>query len=68
MYKVKAAYSNDGLASRYQATQTRLRKFEKPGRPGRVPVAAERSYAADRRANGQRAVVAERLEPADRRR
>lgn len=32
MYKQKAAY-NDGLASRYQAAQTRLRKFEEAGPP-----------------------------------
>src|SRR4051812_46062948 len=32
MYKQKAAY-NDGLASRYQAAQTRLRKFEEIGPP-----------------------------------
>jgi ATPase subunit of ABC transporter with duplicated ATPase domains len=30
MYKQKAAY-NDGMASRYQAAQTRLRKFEEAG-------------------------------------
>lgn len=38
MYKQKAAY-NDGLASRYQAAQTRLAKFEalpRPGPPGWV--------------------------------
>ena len=32
MYKQKAAY-NDGMASRYQAAQTRLRKFEEAGPP-----------------------------------
>ena len=31
MYKNKAAY-NSGMASRYQAAQTRLAKFERPGR------------------------------------
>ena len=37
MLKVKAKY-NDGLASRYQAAQTRLRKFEQAGPPEGVPV------------------------------
>ena len=32
MYKQKAAY-NDGMASRYRAAQTRLRKFEEAGPP-----------------------------------
>jgi ATPase subunit of ABC transporter with duplicated ATPase domains len=36
MYKIKAAY-NDGLASRYQAAQTRLAKFEAVGPPLAVP-------------------------------
>ena len=34
MLKMKAAY-NDGMASRYQAAQTRLRKFEEAGPPRR---------------------------------
>ncbi|MDO8310117.1 MAG: ATP-binding cassette domain-containing protein [Actinomycetota bacterium] len=34
--KVKATY-NDGMASRYQAAQTRLRKFEEAGPPIAVP-------------------------------
>ena len=36
MYKTKAAF-NDGLASRYQAAQTRLAKFELAGPPLAVP-------------------------------
>ena len=36
MYKQKAAY-NDGMASRYQAAQTRLRKFEEIGPPPGAP-------------------------------
>ena len=36
MYKQKAAY-NDGMASRYQAAQTRLRKFEEAGPPPLPP-------------------------------
>ena len=37
MYRVKAAY-NDGMASRYQAAETRLRKFEEAGPPEAVPM------------------------------
>jgi ATPase subunit of ABC transporter with duplicated ATPase domains len=37
MYRQKAAY-NDGLASRLQAAETRLRKFEEAGPPEAVPV------------------------------
>jgi ATPase subunit of ABC transporter with duplicated ATPase domains len=36
MYKQKAAY-NDGMASRYHAAQTRLRKFEQAGPPEGPP-------------------------------
>ena len=36
MYKQKAAY-NDGMASRYQAAQTRLRQFEEAGPPQARP-------------------------------
>ena len=36
MYKQKAAY-NDGMASQYQAAQTRLRKFEEAGPPQAQP-------------------------------
>ena len=36
MYKIKATY-NDGLASRYQAAQTRLAKFEEAGPPQAQP-------------------------------
>ncbi len=39
MYKQKAAY-NDGMASRYQAALTRLRKFEEAGPPPLPPKAA----------------------------
>ena len=37
MYKQKAAY-NDGMASRYQAAQTRLAKFEEAGPPQATPL------------------------------
>ena len=36
MYKQKAAYNSD-MASRYQASQTRLRKFEEAGPPQALP-------------------------------
>ena len=50
--KVKAKY-NDGMASRYQAAQTRLRKFEEAGPADRGAPGAERPHAADRWAHGQ---------------
>lgn len=58
--KTKAAF-NDGLASRYQAAQTRLRKFEEAGPP---PVMAREQDVRVRLVGGRtakRAVVAERL-------
>jgi len=42
MYKQKAAYNAD-MASRYQAAQTRLRKFEEAGPPPLPPKEAETS-------------------------
>jgi ATPase subunit of ABC transporter with duplicated ATPase domains len=58
--KVKAAY-NDGMASRYQAAQTRLRKFEEAG----PPVAVPREQSVRMRLTGgrtaKRAVVCEGL-------
>ena len=64
MYKTKAAY-NDGLASRYQAAQTRLRMFEEAGPPQAVPL---RQSVRMRLAGGRtakRAVVCEGLELTD---
>ena len=61
MYKTKAAY-NDGLASRYQAAQTRLAKFELAGPPLAVP---QRQRVSMRLAGGRtakRALVCRRLE------
>ncbi len=59
--KVKAAY-NDGMASRYQAAQTRLRKFEEAG----PPIAVPREQSIRMRLTGgrtaKRAVVCEGLE------
>ncbi|NTW39572.1 MAG: ABC-F family ATP-binding cassette domain-containing protein, partial [Cellulomonadaceae bacterium] len=59
--KTKAAF-NDGLASRYQAAQTRLRKFEEAGPP---QVMAREQDVRVRLVGGRtakRAVVAEQLE------
>ena len=59
--KTKSAF-NDGLASRYQAAQTRLRKFEEAGPP---QVMAREQDVRVRLVGGRtakRAVVAERLE------
>lgn len=59
--KVKAKF-NDGLASRYQAAQTRLRKFEEAG----PPIAVPREQSVRMRLTGgrtaKRAVVCEQLE------
>jgi ATPase subunit of ABC transporter with duplicated ATPase domains len=59
--KVKAKY-NDGMASRYQAAQTRLRKFEEAG----PPIAVPREQSVRMRLTGgrtaKRAVVCEQLE------
>ncbi|HEX8347574.1 MAG TPA: ATP-binding cassette domain-containing protein [Actinoplanes sp.] len=61
MYKTKAAY-NDGLASRYQAAQTRLRKFEEAGTPPTPP--KDQSLRMNLRGGrtGKRAVVCTGLE------
>ncbi|MFZ1372879.1 ABC-F family ATP-binding cassette domain-containing protein [Nostocoides sp.] len=61
MYKVKAAY-NDGLASRYQAAQTRLRKFEEAGPPERVPLRQRVRMRLSGGRTAKRAVICERLE------
>ncbi len=59
--KVKAKF-NDGLASRYQAAQTRLHKFEEAG----PPIAVPREQSVRMRLTGgrtaKRAVVCESLE------
>ncbi len=58
--KVKATF-NDGMSSRYQAAQTRLRKFEEAG----PPVAVPREQSVRMRLTGgrtaKRAVVCEQL-------
>jgi ATPase subunit of ABC transporter with duplicated ATPase domains len=60
MYKVKAAY-NDGMASRYQAAQTRLAKFEQAGPPQETPRQQRVAMRLTGGRTGKRAVVCERL-------
>ncbi|HET7735722.1 MAG TPA: ATP-binding cassette domain-containing protein [Nocardioidaceae bacterium] len=59
--KQKAAY-NDGLASRYQAAQTRLRKFEEAGPPTEQPREQRVTMRLEGGRTGKRAVVCEGLE------
>ena len=61
MYKQKAAY-NDGLASRYQAAQTRLRKFEEAGPPPVPPKDQDIRMRLTGGRTGKRAVICEQLE------
>ncbi|MFN8191426.1 MAG: ATP-binding cassette domain-containing protein [Nocardioidaceae bacterium] len=61
MYKQKAAY-NDGLASRYQAAQTRLRKFEEAGPPIEQPREQQVTMRLKGGRTGKRAVICEGLE------
>ncbi|MFZ2502472.1 MAG: ATP-binding cassette domain-containing protein [Nocardioides sp.] len=61
MYKQKAAY-NDGLASRYQAAQTRLRKFEEAGPPTEQPREQQVTMRLQGGRTGKRAVVCTDLE------
>jgi ATPase subunit of ABC transporter with duplicated ATPase domains len=61
MYKQKAAY-NDGMASRYQAAQTRLRKFEEAGPPTEQPREQHVRMRLSGGRTGKRAVVCESLE------
>jgi ATPase subunit of ABC transporter with duplicated ATPase domains len=59
--KQKAAY-NDGMASRYQAALTRLRRFEEAGPPQAVPREQDVRMRLAGGRTGKRAVVCERLE------
>jgi ATPase subunit of ABC transporter with duplicated ATPase domains len=61
MYKTKAAY-NDGLASRYQAALTRLRKFEEAGPPLATPTEQKVTMRLRGGRTGKRAVVCQNLE------
>ncbi|MDQ1666136.1 MAG: hypothetical protein QOH75_2167 [Actinomycetota bacterium] len=61
MYKQKAAY-NDGLASRYQAAQTRLRMFEDAGPPEAIPQQQNVTMRLRGSRTGKRSIVCEGLE------
>ncbi len=61
MYKQKAAY-NDGMASRYQAAKTRLRKFEEAGPPTEQPREQQVRMRLTGGRTGKRAVVCADLE------
>ncbi|MBO0706662.1 MAG: ABC-F family ATP-binding cassette domain-containing protein, partial [Candidatus Dormibacteraeota bacterium] len=61
MYKQKAAYNSD-MASRYQAAQTRLRKFEEAGPPTEQPREQQVRMRLTGGRTGKRAVICERLE------
>ncbi|TPG13384.1 ABC-F family ATP-binding cassette domain-containing protein [Pedococcus bigeumensis] len=61
MLKVKAKY-NDGMAPRYHAAQTRLRKFEEVGPPQETPLRQKVNMRLKGGRTAKRAVIAERLE------
>lgn len=61
MYKQKAAY-NSAMASRYQAAQTRLRKFEEAGPPEAIPREQDVRMRLRGARTGKRAVVCQNLE------
>src|SRR3954463_1873443 len=61
MYKTKAAY-NDGLASRYQAAQPRLRRFEDAGPPQATARKQRVTMRLRGGRTGKRAVVCRNLE------
>ncbi len=61
MYKDKAAFRSD-MASRYRASQTRLRKFEEAGPPTGQPREQQVSMRLTGGRTGKRAVVCEDLE------
>ena len=61
MYKNKAAFNSD-MASRYQAAQTRLARFEQAGPPQAVPLRQQVTMRLAGGRTGRRAVVVEDLE------
>jgi ATPase subunit of ABC transporter with duplicated ATPase domains len=61
MYKQKAAYNSD-MASRYQAAQTRLRKFEEAGPPTAQPREQQVKMRLKGGRTGKRAVICGDLE------
>ncbi|MBT8225160.1 MAG: ABC-F family ATP-binding cassette domain-containing protein [Dactylosporangium sp.] len=60
MYKQKASY-NAGMASRYQAAQTRLRKFAEAGAPPLPPKPQQVRMRLAGGRTGKRAIMCERL-------
>jgi ATPase subunit of ABC transporter with duplicated ATPase domains len=64
MYKNKAAY-NSAMASRYQAAQTRLRKFTEAGAPQLRPKEQDIRMRLSGGRTGKRAVICEALELTD---
>ncbi len=61
MYKQKAAYNSD-MAARYQAAQTRLRRFEDAGPPESVPREQQVTMRLRGGRTAKRAVICERVE------
>jgi ATPase subunit of ABC transporter with duplicated ATPase domains len=61
MYKQTAAYNSD-MASRYQAAQMRLRKFEEAGPPTEQPRQQQVKMRLKGGRTGKRAVICENLE------
>jgi ATPase subunit of ABC transporter with duplicated ATPase domains len=61
MYRQKASY-NDGMASRLQAAETRLRKFEQDGPPEEAPRDQNVRMRLRGGRTGKRAVICEQLE------
>jgi ATPase subunit of ABC transporter with duplicated ATPase domains len=59
--KVKAKF-NDGIASRYQAAQTRLRKFEEAGPPSAIPREQQVNMRLRGGRTAKRAIVCQQLE------
>jgi ATPase subunit of ABC transporter with duplicated ATPase domains len=61
MYRQKAAY-NDGMASKLQASETRLRRFEEAGPPELAPREQNIRMRLRGARTGKRAVICENLE------
>jgi ATPase subunit of ABC transporter with duplicated ATPase domains len=61
MYRQKAAY-NDGMASKLQASETRLRRFEEAGPPEEAPREQNIRMRLRGARTGKRAVICEELE------
>lgn len=61
MYKLKAAYNSD-MAKRYQAAQTRLRRFEEAGPPEAIPREQDVRMRLRGARTGKKAVMCDDLE------